>query len=193
MEKRLFIAVSLPNSIKKLLSEIQTSCQEGTDPKMVKWVDKKDFHQTMVFLGNVTSEKTSEVKQILKSFTGRKAVDLRLGKMGFFPDRFRPRVVLINLAGDIEELTSYYHQLRMGLQRAGLVFDTRFSPHIAIGRIRLNRKILSFSKKKIVEIQSVLGEREASFKADNFTLFESKLTPKGPIHTPLLKIKLSAK
>ena len=81
--------------------------------------------------------------------------------------------------------------MRLALRRANFNFDTRFSPHITLGRGRINKGKIHFEANLLTQVNEILKSEAASFVADQLILFESQLTPKGPIYKPVFKITLS--
>ena len=192
MAKRLFIAATIPEKVRQFLVKAESCFREGLDGNLVKWVEKENLHQTMVFLGKVREKKISTVIDILNDLSPNPVLDLCLKRIGFFPDQRRPRIVLAEVGGEIAKLSSYYHQMRMALQRAGFKFDTRFSPHISLGRVRLNKGKAFFSKMLCEKVNEMLRSEEVCFKTEKIVLFQSQLTPGGPIYTPISQVKLTA-
>jgi len=186
---RLFIALILPEKIKKILAQAQAELRQGVTQGAVKWVEPENFHQTIIFLGRVDNNRVEDVKQVLAKLR-LKPIALSLKKVGFFPDQARPRVIWIGLKGELEKLSACFHQLRLALRRANFDFDTRFSPHITLGRVRFGRGRVVFDQRALEKVNQILKTNDSSFVADRVVLFESKLTPKGPIYTPIVEVKL---
>jgi len=186
---RIFIALVLPDRIKKILAQTQAKLREGLTRGAVKWVEPENFHQTMIFLGQVDDDRVEVVEHILAQLK-LKAINLSLKKVGFFPDQNRPRVIWVGLKGELGKLSSCFHQLRLALRRANFDFDTRFSPHITLGRVRFGRGKVVFDQRTLEKVNQILKTNDSSFVADRVVLFESKLTPKGPIYTPIVEVKL---
>jgi len=188
--KRLFIAAIIPEEIKQFLIRTESCFKEEVDEKLVKWVEKENLHQTMVFLGKVRNQKIDTVIEIIQNLSQNPPLDLSLKRVGFFPDQRRPRIVLAEVGGEIAKLSSYYHQMRMALQRAGFKFDTRFSPHITIGRVRSNKGKVFFSKQLCEKVNDMLRAKDFRFKTEKIVLFQSRLTPEGPIYTSVSEVRL---
>lgn len=186
---RLFIALPLEENTKKILAQIQEELKKGLVGGAVKWVEPKNFHQTIIFLGQVGRDRVGQLKDIL-SQVNQEPINLSLSKLGFFPDQSRPRVIWVGLKGEREKLSSCFHRLRLALSRADFQFDTRFSPHITLGRVRFGKGQLRFASKTLEKIDKLLKETNTSFQAKRLVLFQSKLTPAGPIYQPLFEIAL---
>lgn len=191
MRKRLFVALPLPERVKKILVQLQRELKKKVNKNLVKWVEEENFHQNLIFLGRVDQKKISQVKKAISDLVDQRVLKLSLGKIGFFPDNKRPRVIWVGVGGEVNRLTSCCHQLRMNLQSFGLRFDTRFTPHITLGRVRQVQAKSIISPKEFNRIQEDLKEDEISFEIRRIILYESKLTPKGPIYTPVYQLQLT--
>ena len=192
MKKRVFIAMPMPKRARKVLSWIQNELKEEAGKNAVKWVEEENFHQTLVFLGPKTEEEIEKIISIMTELKGSKSLNLSLNKLGFYPDLGRARIVWVGLGKEDEELACYYHRLRMSLQMAGFEFDTRFSSHVSLGRVRRIKTNSIFSYRLINKIQDFLREKEISFKGSKIVLYQSQLRKKGPVYTPIKEIKLKS-
>lgn len=188
-KKRIFIGLPLPEKTKKVLVEIQDELKKDVSKEDVKWVEKENLHQTLVFLGYKNKDQREKIKDIMSKLEDFKALKLELYRLKFHPDQRRARIVWISLSEEDEKLTSYYHQLRLPMQLADIEFDTRFSPHITLGRVRQVQGKSLFSDKTVDRIQDFFRERDKTFIIDKAVLYESELTPDGPIYKPLHEVE----
>jgi len=159
-KKRIFIGLPLPEKTKKVLVEIQDELKKDVDKEDVKWVERENLHQTLVFLGHKTKKEIKQIKEIMGKLENFQALKLELYRLEFHPDQRRARIVWISLSGEDQKLTSYYHQLRLPLQLADIEFDTRFSPHITLGRVRQVQGRSLFSDKTVDRIQDFFRDRD---------------------------------
>lgn len=188
-KKRVFIGLPLPEKTRNVLVEIQDELKKDVDKEDVKWVEKENLHQTFVFLGYKTDDQIEKIKEIMEMLKDFQALNLELYRLEFHPDQRRARIVLISLSGEDDKLTSYYHQLRFPLQLADVEFDTRFSPHITIGRVRQVQGKSLFSDKTVDRIQDFFRERDKTFIIDRAVLYESELSQEGPSYEPLHQVE----
>ncbi len=187
-KKRIFIGLPVPEKTKDVLVEIQDELKKDVDKEDVKWVERENIHQTLVFLGHKTKDKIEEIKGIMENLADFRALKLELYRLEFHPDQRRARIVWISLSGEEEKLTSYYHQLRLPLQLADIEFDTRFSPHITLGRVRQVQGKSLFSDKTVDRIQDFFRERDKTFFIDRAVLYESELSQDGPTYKPIHEV-----
>lgn len=188
-KQRLFIAALLPKKTRGVLVKIQNWLKKESGQK-VNWVEEGNFHQTILFLGWVKHDEIGRVTEIMKSLEKINPITLTFAKLAFLPDFRRIRAVVILLGGEDERLTRCYHKLRLPLDLAGFEFDTRFSPHITLGKVKRVQAKPIFSEDLVSKIEEYLKENEITFTIDKFVLFESKLSKKGPIYTPIHSVNL---
>ncbi|MHB1657659.1 MAG: 2'-5' RNA ligase family protein, partial [Burkholderiales bacterium] len=62
--KRLFIDVELPAAIKKEIAGLIKSSPLAKDPD-IRFVDTKNIHLTLIFLGNILSSRTAKIKKLV--------------------------------------------------------------------------------------------------------------------------------
>jgi len=180
---RLFIAISLEDKIKSALSNIQKKLKiERLHPK---WVEPKNCHLTLKFLGEVEKER---VYQIIKACEGIKQepFTISFGNIGAFPKPDYPRVIWIGIEKGKEHLSSLANSLENSLEKIGFVKEKRqFSPHLTIARIKNPQKTSILSP----YLSSILIPDEMDAK--EMHLIESKLTPSGPIYTIIQSLRLN--
>lgn len=94
MEKRykIFIAINLPNDIKKELAKHQEkmkekfifSAEDGENYDLAKWVAKDNLHITLEFLGYLTAEEVAEVCSVAKQVArNHKTFSINLNKIDY--------------------------------------------------------------------------------------------------------------
>ena len=62
---RAFIAVKLPEGLKKELAELEAQFKKNSPP-VVKWVDPSNIHITLKFLGEITEDSIDELMLVIE-------------------------------------------------------------------------------------------------------------------------------
>ena len=183
---RAFIAISISSDIKQelaaLIDKLKTS---GAD---VKWVNPENIHLTLKFLGYISPEKIEEVKKVLDGIKSKfTPFKITFSGVGAFPKLSYPKVIWVGIQNGKDDAKRIYELLETELEKAGFEKEERaFSAHLTIGRVRSGKnkaalkpaiESLSFSSDKILEVEHI-------------TLFQSTLTPKGPVYTPLYEARI---
>ena len=185
---RTFIALELSNEIQKELSRLQEELNKADAD--VKWVKPDNIHLTLKFLGNVEDAKIEQIKKILEGISSKeKLFEISLSGLGAFPDLNHPRVLWVGLDTGSPEAKRIAASLETELQKIGFPKEERpFSAHLTLGRVKSGR-----NKAKLKEKLSSLQVQPKSSAINNITLFQSTLTPKGPIYTPLYMSKFTGR
>jgi 2'-5' RNA ligase len=187
---RTFIAIELSPEIKQALERIQSRLKAKSRAS-AKWVEPESIHLTLKFLGNIDTEKVSEIIDLLeKAVSGTGALDLEVGGVGVFPNPGRVRVVWVGLGGDIERLSRLQKQVESSLEPLGFTVEARgFSPHLTLARVRDDA-----TPAERQELGRLIGETKpesaGALRVNAIKLIKSQLRPTGPIYTTLASIEL---
>lgn len=181
MTKRLFIGV--PVSSTKAVQKVE-SWKNNSRMRLNKmsWVKPENWHITIYFLGDTPDEKVDLLKQLVdQSFAGTSAFQANLEGAGVFPNRRDPSVLWLGLNG-LQNILPAYKNLGSLLRQNGFSFDQKpLKPHLTIARMK-------FLADKAIIDTLVNDYRQTVFDTvtiDKVVLFESVLTPQGPIYKAL--------
>jgi len=177
---RLFIAIELPAELKSALGRLRV------DIPGARWVPPEQIHLTMAFLGEVEEDMLGPLMGELARIHSP-AFRLRFSGTGCFPDRRRPRVLWIGLQPEAH-LQQLAAKVRAALQPCGIPQEERpFSPHITLARLNMAPPRAADT---FLDQQQKL--KLPPFFVQEFSLFQSRLTPQGAQHTPLRGFPLAA-
>jgi len=184
---RLFAAVSVPDSVKQHARMVRNEL--GSTMADVKWVDYKNYHLTIKFLGEVNEERLPAIKESLRlAADSSPAFHLSAGGIGFFPNRIRPRVIWIGIKGEVEKAEFMSERVDAYLSTLGFEEEKEHRFHLTLGRFRSDNKIHEVQK-KVEEIAR--KEKLISFKVEKFHLMKSSLNPGGPVYSVLESFNLN--
>ncbi|NOT09051.1 MAG: RNA 2',3'-cyclic phosphodiesterase [Gemmatimonadales bacterium] len=173
---RLFVAVPLPPNavaeVSRLLGELR-----GLDWP-VRWVRNDGLHITLKFFGEVTSDRADPIEELVQFATrGMKPMELVPESGGAFPSARHPRVLRLEVRAG-PELELLQDRLERGGEAIGFPPEGRpFRPHITLGRVREGQRLPSGA---VSRLEGIAGG--PPFTADRVVLFESRLTPEGPVY-----------
>lgn len=177
---RLFIALPLPEEIKKYLGEIIDELRPSG--QSVRWVKPENIHLTVRFLGetdeNTVPKLTSLLDKVAAEFS---ASQLQLGRLGAFPNFRRPNVFWVGLEGDSSELTKMARQVELGVRTLRFEREKKgFRPHLTLGRVKRGRDV-----RPVVATMETWAVSPRNVLFDQLVLFKSDLTPQGAVYTRL--------
>ncbi|MGE5484503.1 MAG: RNA 2',3'-cyclic phosphodiesterase [Ignavibacteriales bacterium] len=149
----------------------------------VKWVEIENLHFTLKFLGEIPEPRVEAARRgVGRAVSGAAPFTLSLRGAGCFPSSGPPRVVWVGLSHGIDALAGLAARVEKELAREGFPGERRaFTPHLTLGRVR--NPAGSGSLKAGVE-----RLRETDFGAmevDQVSLMMSRLTPEGPVYSPI--------
>lgn len=183
---RTFIAIEVDEEIKEGLAKIQDELKIAQAD--VKWVEPKNIHLTLKFLGEVGENKIPAIIQALKDAARQtKSFSIALTNLGAFPSLKSPRVIWIGSENGSAELLELANLIEALLVKLGFPGEKReFSCHLTLGRAKssLNKESLS---EKISQIKFGSPLRQ---DVKSIVIFKSTLTPKGPIYEKLAEENL---
>jgi len=186
---RVFIAIDIDEQIRKALGNLQNELRSKVDIKKsdVKWVNPDNIHLTLKFLGEIKDQEAVDVCNITKEVASRhESFELALETVGHFGGR-SARVLWIGTGQNSDNLLQLQSDLEEQLTSAGWPRETRkFSGHLTLCRVRN-------SKAGVKLAQMTEGYKDfklGTVSADSVSVYQSQLTPKGPIYTVLGNYKL---
>ena len=187
---RAFIAVELPEELKKELAALEMLLKNN-GPPIVKWVDPNSIHITLKFLGEIATESAEELMLALEEAAqGVAPFKLEVRKLGAFPSPDRPQVIWVGVKGAVERINQLQQRIESNCEQLGFSRENRpFTPHLTLGRVRDDARPNERQR---------LGKllMETSFTASHdvdvteINLLKSQLTPAGAIHTVIGTVKL---
>jgi len=188
---RIFIAIEIPQNIRVKITEITDYLQSKTSPTAVKWSEYENLHLTIKFIGETKQEKIEEITKVLSQSLAHQApFSLEIGGLGMYPNNTNPRVIWLGVTGG-EPLIAMHNILDQNLARLGIQREGRpFSPHLTIARLRRNTDAAS-SKTIGRTLSQFRVDSLGLFNIDRVQLFQSVLTPSGPIYTTLFSVPLN--
>ncbi len=170
---RCFIAVKFGDEIDSRLSELQAKAKAlGLDATF-----PKEFHATLIFLGEKTAGEIEEVKRALDSIESP-AIEVKVKGAGFFPSEKFVKVFWAGVDG-LKELQKQ--------TASTLGYSERFEGHITLSRIKTQRNLQSLKSLARDYENKEFGKTTVS----ELILFESSLSPQGPRYEELSVKKLS--
>jgi 2'-5' RNA ligase len=181
---RVFIAIDLDEQIRKALGNLQTELRGKVDIRKsdAKWVNPENIHLTLKFLGEIKDEQVVEVCNITKDVASRhENFELDVGEVGHFGGR-SARVLWVGTGQGCDNLIQLQQDLEQQLDSAGWPKETRkFSAHLTLCRIRNSKAGFRLAQLAQEYKDFTLG----TMTADSVTVYQSQLTPEGPIYTTL--------
>lgn len=178
---RAFIAFPLPEGAAQTVWSATMGLRNQLQG--VKWVLPVHMHVTLYFLGEIDTARAEGIMERMKDRSWiRPVIEVSYSGVSGFPEKGRARVLVARIERGRNECAEYHARLR------GLFIDnppkTPFSPHITIGRARSPHGGLAPDGFAGAEISG-------AFPIARCVLFQSVLTPAGPIYRELTAVDFS--
>jgi len=169
---RIFVSIEVPEDIKEYMIEIQEKI--GNDLAKIRFVDKKQMHLTLKFLGEMQPKDIDIVKNEFKKVEFE-SFSVYLDSIGVFPDENYVRVVWIGLNPE-EKLIELQKEIDESLKDL-FAKEENFKVHLTLGRIKFVK-----NKEKFVENLRKIKIDDKKVNVNGFKLMKSTLSQKGPIY-----------
>ncbi len=186
MSHRVFIAINLPEDIKRKFVEIQ---QKWADLP-VRWTKKASLHITLVFLGYADDQELYQVCKITKKAAkSHQPFFINFKKVLLGPPGRSPRMIWIEGEKN-KELAALRNNLENSLSSERSVdFKPEgrpFSPHITLARIRMEEW------RSLQKAPKVEEEIDLNFAVNSIEVMESQLLRDGAEYTILESVELGS-
>jgi 2'-5' RNA ligase len=196
-KERLFVALELPASWTAALGELQEkmrtalAAELGAAMPRLRWTRPEGIHLTLKFLGETPLLKSAAIDRALREASqSSEAFTLTLGRPGSFADRRGPRVLFVDVEGDIEPLRSLARQVDIALTDAEFARERRaLAPHLTLAR--LPEEIGTPQRERIAAVAAgVRTPRPGPQQFRTFSLMRSHLERGGARYERVRSYKL---
>jgi 2'-5' RNA ligase len=174
---RVFIAVDIPDEIRKTLGDLQREMRPLTSS--ARWVAPESIHITLKFVGEIPEKRLEDIDSALRGLTW-KPFTITVRGVGFFPGTRSPRVFWAGMEAPTME--GLAEQLDTLMERLGFEKEKRaFRPHLTLARAKDTRIDSSLVSAAAKYEEHAFG----SFSVDRVFLFKSTLKPSGAVYEKL--------
>lgn len=176
MKHRLFVAISLPDSVRDQVVAYQNQLRDlGYS---VDWEDPAKLHLTLNFLGRVPDDQLPAIRQVVRvGSAAASPFTLGLLYVATLYRRHDRSVVYLSVGQDLSSLKRLQKELSRRYDRLGYPQPRRFSPHLTLGY--LPKSDPPTVKKTMDRISQAPDPVIDSFLVDKVSLYESFLSRAG--------------
>ena len=187
---RLFVGIEISQAVVAatldLVAQLQAACSALAPRARLTWVTAERLHITIRFIGHVDDARVDQMRAVLEPPLTLDPFDLTIAGVGTFPPKGPPRVVWAGLAGGRDQLLALEPEVSERLAGAGVPREERpFNPHLTLARVRDAAGLRSAPF-----VGSLRDISLGTTSVDAITLFESRLSPKGPTYVALARTPL---
>jgi 2'-5' RNA ligase len=187
---RLFIAIALPEAVKRAIENAQDELRAALPATSVRWTRREQFHLTMRFLGGVEVQQLDGLNDAMRRACARSgALQLRAARIGVFPGARRPRVVWTG----VDDRDGRLAALQRSIEAASGPFTDEppqqtFTGHITLARCRDIER--SDASKLSTLVDRMAGRSFGEWTATSVDVIRSVTAPTGAHYTTIAEISL---
>lgn len=176
MKHRLFIALDLPPSHYELVLVLQDKLNKLGLP--VEWEPSEKLHLTLNFLGRVDEQFDSRLEADIRGVARRcPPFTISLAFLETFYRRHDSSLIYLGVGEGLVETKALQKSLNESMARLNLPQQTRFLPHVSIGK--LSRTDTITTKSFLDKVSQIDFTPLPTFTVDRFVLYESHLSRSG--------------
>ena len=188
---RLFLAIELDDEVLhaagRVIEALKRRASSLAPRARIGWVLPDRMHLTVRFIGYVDERQAARIRGVLKAPIEVPAFRLRVEGLGTFPPKGTPRVIWAGLSSGSEALATVEREVTARLTPVGIPPEDRpYSPHLTLARVKDAAGL-----KAGPLLEGIAPWSLGSATVDACTLFESRLSPKGPTYVPLQRTALA--
>jgi len=186
---RLFVAIELPASVRQRLANLANELR-GMGLERLRWVRTENIHITLKFLGETLADSQPQIEDALRAAAeGVAPHELTLGELGKFGGRQNPRVLWVDVRGDVDTLKTLQKRVDTNIAALGFPADERpFAAHLTLARVPqdLAKKVA----RPLTEAIDAVKVPDPPIPVREIVLMRSELRREGPIYTRLFGVEL---
>jgi 2'-5' RNA ligase len=186
---RLFVGLALGDAARALAVRVAGDLK----PKLgrgleARWVPAENMHLTVRFIGYVPDDRTPSLISAVSSPLDFEPFEIELGGCGKFPPRGAPRAIWIGLTKGLPALTALHEAFNRRLAPLGFEPENRpYSAHLTLARFKDAR---AAAARQIDAAFEHIRTGTVAQRVDALTLFESRLSPRGPTYVEVCRLPL---
>ncbi len=176
-KRRIFIAINLPEDIKKTLADEQKKWQDFP----ARWVNPENIHITLVFVGYIEDSGLEKIKQAVGEVVKKHPpFSITLNEISYGPPKIIPPRMVWAVGESLDDFISLKNELEKELSKSK---NIRFIPekreavpHITLARI----KEWEWRRIEPEERPQIEEEIDLTFPVNSIEVMESQLKIGGP-------------
>ena len=188
---RCFVAIDVPPDVRARVTTITTRLRHAAPRADVRWSSTETLHVTLKFLGEVPDARVPEVERALAAVAVAHApLSLVAAGAGGFPSASRPRVLYVDILGQVDGLGRLAADVDGALEALGFPGERRaFRGHLTVGRVRSPRGAAGLA----AALGTEAGTAAGAWTADELVLYRSRLHPSGAVHDAVARLALAGR
>ncbi len=189
---RLFVGLELDEGVRKaaaaVAARLETRLAEVARDFKARWIPDSNLHITIWFFGEIADEAAAVLIEQLRAPLQVSPFELAVRGCGAFPRSGPPRVLWIGTAEGTAGMGEAYAALARRLDTLGYLPEERlYSPHVTMARVKDPGRASRAVRQALGDDPADCGRTVVGA----LTLFRSRLSPRGAVYEPLLRVPLA--
>jgi 2'-5' RNA ligase len=190
---RLFVALEIPEAVRENLAAAQRQVQKKVLKDLqaaaaeLRWVRPENFHVTLKFIGQASSEELAAIMEELRGVRPDGAVKATVRGLGYASHAKRGGVLWATMeASNFMKMLA--GQIDRRLERLGIAAEERaFLPHLTLARCKQNGAVATIR----AAVREYEGYDFGSMLWEEFQLMESRLGTGGSQYSTLASFRFA--
>ena len=186
---RLFVAIEMNRSVeeaaREVIDELRDRAARLAPRARITWAAPERLHVTVRFIGEADEARSGAIRSALGPTIDASVFDVTVEGVGAFPPKGAPRVFWAGLTEGRAGLLDVELAVSGRLESIVAPEDRPYAPHLTLARVKdpagLSRTAL---------LEGLADRHFGRVHVDAITLFESRLSSKGPAYVPLQRTAL---
>jgi len=183
------VAVDVGDAVRaevaRVRAAIQSQLESVGNPPRVLWVAAASLHVTLRFLGEVPETQVPRLRDALADPFDLAPFEVEWRGLGAFPLPSRPKALWLGVVSGAAQLGRLEAEVSSRLDGTSTAETQPFRPHLTLGRIKIPGAGVDWTKVlQSVDVRGVIS------LVDHVTLYQSRLSAKGPQYTGLVRAPL---
>lgn len=180
---RAFLGIDVPNELKQKITYLQDRFSDFD----IKFVEPENLHFNLKFFRDIKKERVEKLKDVLEKVCKQfESFEINISGLGTFPSRTYVRVIWLGVKEGYQNFLSLAQTIHNVIESLGFEKENRFIPHLTLGRVKSGRN----KNELLVTIRKLEDMEIGRMRLDKIKLFQSKLSPSGPIYEEVFTIEV---
>ena len=186
---RLFVAIEMNRSVedaaREVIDDLRDRASRLAPRARITWAAPERLHVTVRFIGEADEARAQAIRSALGATIDAPVFDVTVEGVGAFPPKGAPRVFWAGLTDGRDGLLDVERAVSQRLETLVPAEDRPYAPHLTLARVKEPAGLAQAAL-----LEGLATRQFGRVHVDAITLFESRLSPKGPTYVPLQRTAL---
>jgi 2'-5' RNA ligase len=186
---RLFVAIEMSRSVEEsardVIDDLRARVSRVAPRARITWAAPERLHVTIRFIGQADEARVQAIRAALGATIDAPGFDVTVEGVGTFPPRGAPRVFWAGLTDGRDGILEVERAVSQRLDTLVPAEARPYAPHLTLARVKEPAGLATAPV-----LEGLATRHFGRMHVDAITLFESRLSSKGPTYVPLQRTAL---